>query len=85
MSNSSGFGAATSFHGPDRIDRSGAQPNSTSGAKDSAYMLAPRQRGAAERRRQIDAVDVRQGAPSSRMTVGATSASVTASATRVPA
>ena len=36
MSNSSGFGAAISFQAPDRIARSGAQPNSTSGANDSA-------------------------------------------------
>ena len=35
MSNNSGCGAATYFHGPDRTARNGAQPNSIIGAKDS--------------------------------------------------
>ena len=40
--NSSGFGAAMNFHPPDRIARSGAQPNSTSGANDLGVELALR-------------------------------------------
>ncbi len=85
MSKSSGFGAAISFHRPDRIVRSGAQPNSTSGANDSPYSSrcgsgAPPSAGARSMPSTSGIVP-----PSSRSAVGATSASVTAPVIRAPA
>ena len=78
-SNSSGLGAAISFHAPDRTARSGAQPNSTSGANDSAYSSrcgsAAREKAGERSMPSTSVIAVL----SIRMTVGATSASVTAS------
>jgi hypothetical protein len=55
MSNNSAA-ARRPASGPDRIDRSGAQPNSTSGANDSAY--CSRRRATRRSAGEIDAVHV---------------------------